>query len=427
MSSKVLKVEAPIEVESLPIEIVEGATYIIKQSNPNSYTHGFFKYPCKFIPEVPRWAIKKYAPKKNALVFDPFSGSGTTLLEAQIAGLNAYGAEIDPVAKKIIQTKTQHYTKVDIDAIDLEYKKIIIQFENVENIDIFVPKINNLEHWFTEENAKNLGRLKTLIGIVENQKAKTFLETVLLSIIKSVSQADDTSPKPYISSKIVKSAPKAFEKFKSTFEKYRKMLQDYYDFKPSSEVKIVNGNALNTKEQFQADIAVASPPYINAFDYARTLRLENLWLETHTEESILESKSYYVGTERFSLESERKKTLDIFEESEMLKEKFNMILEVDEKRAFVIKKFFEDMRENLINVNSHLVKDGYYVIVIGNSVIRKNLIESWKILRDIAPFVGFRYVEHFSYMIRNPYIRIPRNGRGGEIKRDHVLVLRKVV
>ena len=35
--------EQVINVEFLPNDIVDGATYIIKQSNPNSYTHGMFK------------------------------------------------------------------------------------------------------------------------------------------------------------------------------------------------------------------------------------------------------------------------------------------------------------------------------------------------------------------------------------------------
>lgn len=58
MPSENSKIDESIVVESLPKNIIEGATYSISQNNPNKYTHGFFKYPCKFIPEIPRWAIK---------------------------------------------------------------------------------------------------------------------------------------------------------------------------------------------------------------------------------------------------------------------------------------------------------------------------------------------------------------------------------
>ena len=82
--------EQIIEVESLPIDIQSGATYSIKQANPNSYTHGMFKYPCKFIPEIPRWGIRSFLPGKSGVIFDPSSGSGTTLLEANVNGMDAY-------------------------------------------------------------------------------------------------------------------------------------------------------------------------------------------------------------------------------------------------------------------------------------------------------------------------------------------------
>lgn len=426
MSGKIKRLDEPIIVESLPIDTIDNGVYSISQNNPNSYTHGFFKYPCKFIPEIPRWAITKYA-NEGSLIFDPFSGSGTTLLEAQILGYDALGTEIDPIAKKIVKAKTQKYLTEDLEKIDFAYADILAALENDhDETKIFIPAINNLEHWFNEENAQVLGKIRTLIDDIENIKARTFLEIVFLSIIKSVSNADDTSPKPYVSSKIIKTPPNACERFKVTFVRYRKMLQEYFEKEVTNDVEIVEGDALNTITSFSADLAITSPPYINAFDYPRTLRLENLWMETQTEESILESKDYYVGTERFNLKEEKEKSLDILELSKSLKEKFSSIKDVDEKRAYVVKKFFEDMKRNMINVNNHLSIGGHYVIVIGNSMIRKNLIESWDILKDIAPYTGFSFVEHFSYNIKNPYIRIPRGGRGGEIKNDHIIVLKKM-
>ena len=414
-----------IEVDELPLKTDDGASFTIKQRNPNTYTHGFFKYPCKFIPEIPRWSITKYMPENGSLVFDPFSGSGTTLLEAKILGYDSVGTEIDPVAKKIIKVKTQDYSKKDLQDIDDDYKKIVtLILEDKQNIPIFKPSINNLEHWFTKENLMILGKLKTMLDLVENKKSRSFLELVFLSIIKAVSQADDSSPKPYVSRKIIKKAPNALEKFKATFERYRKNLEEYAYLQLDNYSEIVSGDALVTYDKFKADIAITSPPYINAFDYPRTLRLENLWVETHTEESILSSKEQYVGTEKFKISQENEKSFEILDESLLLKEKFYKIKEVDEKRALVVKKFFDDMKQNLVNVKEHLKKNSVYVVVIGNSKIRKENIESWKILKDIAENLGYEYIEHISYNIINPYIRIPRSGRGGKISQDHILVLK---
>lgn len=423
MSNK--EIEESISVDFLPNEIENNKTYSINQPKPNYYTHGFFKYPCKFIPEIPKWAIKKYS-NKGDLIFDPFTGSGTTLLEANLNGRYGVGTEIDPIAIKITEVKTQKYTEEILENINNNFNSIIYKIENNESVDVYIPKINNLSHWFTAENATILGKIRTLINEIDNNETQSFLEIVFLSIIKPVSQADNTSPKPYVSSKYIKVAPNALEKFKSTFKRYLKMITDFERRSYDHSTKFVPGDALNTKAVFKADIAITSPPYINAFDYPRTLRLENLWMSTHTEKSLLESKSDYVGTERIKLNNEREKELDILDYSTELKGIFYDIKSVDEKRAYIVKKFFEDMRLNLLNVKNHLKKDGYYIIVIGDSVIRKNFIESWKILKDIAISLNFKYVENFSYDIKNPYVRIPRSGKGGKIKKDHVLVLKNI-
>lgn len=413
-----------IEVTHLPLEINKNSNYIIMQKNVNSYTHGMFKYPCKFIPEIPRWAIKKYGVK-GGLVFDPFAGSGTTLLEAQIQNMDAYGTEIDEIAKKIIYAKTQNYDINDLKAIENDFKFIMDSYYS-EN-KIFMPDINNLNHWFSIENSNALGKLKIVIDMLLNTKSKLFFEIVFLSIIKDVSFADNASPKPYVSNKIKKIPKDVIKSFEKTYLKYLKYVKDYVEEKIENKVELVAGDALFTSKEFKADIAITSPPYINAFDYPRTLRLENLWTGVHTEESLLNSKNNYVGTERFNINIERMKSLDILEKSIVLKIIFNQLLDIDEKRAYVVKKFFEDMETNLTNVNSHLKVNGHYIIVIGNSLIRGIDVESWKIINEIAINNGFEYVEHFSYKIQNPYIRIPRSGRGGHIKLDYVLVLKKGV
>lgn len=57
------------------------------------------------------------------------------------------------------------------------------------------------------------------------------------------------------------------------------------------KTEIVQGNALNFSLSLGIDLAITSPPYINAFDYGRTMRLENLWLATLTEEMLREKRA----------------------------------------------------------------------------------------------------------------------------------------
>ncbi|RGI42164.1 modification methylase [Roseburia sp. OM04-10BH] len=415
--------EQIIEVESLPVNIQTGATYTIKQANPNSYTHGMFKYPCKFIPEIPRWGIKTYLSEKRGVIFDPFSGSGTTLLEANVNGLDAYGTEIDDIAKLIIKVKTTVLGSAQMKLLDQCYSEIINTIGQ-DDVELFIPAIANLEHWFSENTINELGRMKAYIDNIEDKDVRDFFKLCMASIIKRVSNADDTSPKPYVSNKIIKIPPTVEKEFTSVFRRYRQMMQELTHVKKMGNAVIIQGDALEFSVPLGIDLAITSPPYINAFDYGRTMRLENLWLDTLTEEMLRKKKSQYVGTEKINRKKE-KSELGILEKSDLLKAYYNQIVEQDEKRALIVKKFFEDMEDNLRCVYSQMNICGKYVIVIGNSTIRKVNVESWRVIEEIANKIGFKTVQYFNYVIQNPYIRIPRKGMGGKINKDYVLVLEK--
>jgi DNA modification methylase len=429
MFKEKIKEDNIIEVQSLPIEIENGRTYAIQQPNPNSFTHGYFKYPCKFIPELPRWAIKKYLGDNSIYnVFDPFSGSGTTLLEAIVNGNNSFGTEIDSFAKMLVEVKTSPFNHQEIQFVgnwlDNQLIKYQNTFSNYENP--FVPDINNLFHWFTQENAQKLGVIKSEINKISNTKISNFFNVCFASSIRKCSNADDVSPKPYISSKIEKIPSDPFIVFRNITLRYLKAMEDLYNLSETKLIgksEIINGDALNIKTQINMDIAITSPPYINAFDYARTLRLENLWLGLETEETIRDKKKSYVGTENIKINSEE--DLSILDLSSDLKHIYYTIEPIDKKRAIIVKKFFEDMKVNLLQVKNVLKNNSRYCIVIGDSTIRKVNVNSWSILCDIAESIGFQTETYFSYVIQNHYLRIPRGKRGGKINKDFVIVLKK--
>ncbi|WP_027120046.1 DNA methyltransferase [[Mycoplasma] testudinis] len=411
-----------LAVKKLPLNNLKNKTFIILQPNPNSYTHSFFKYPCKFIPEIPRWAINKFT-KNNDVVFDPFAGSGTTLLEAIIHNRQAYGTEIDDVAKLIIKAKSLKFRKVDYEKLKKLLKKLN-EFVLNEKSKKCIPEIHNLNHWFSLKNLNDLGKIAFFNKNIKNSKQRCFLNICFISIIKKCSFSDHISPKPYVSTRIPKKEYNVFEEFVKVFNRYLNLLKDFNRVKRNQKIQLLKGDALKFKIIKKISLAVASPPYINAFDYVRALRLENLWLGNKKENDLKKDKKKYIGTEQINIETEQRK-LDILQDSKLLKSCFKEIFKIDKKRALVVKKFFEDMKKNLQSVFKRLKFKGHYVIVIGNSNIRKIVIESWNILKDIAKKIGFKFDYVFRYAIRNPHIRIPRNGNGGEIKYDYVLCLKK--
>ena len=66
-----------ISVKNLPNigKIEKNETYEILTKNVGYFTHSFFKYPAKFIPQIPSWAINNFT-EENDIVLDCFAGSG---------------------------------------------------------------------------------------------------------------------------------------------------------------------------------------------------------------------------------------------------------------------------------------------------------------------------------------------------------------
>ena len=65
------------------------------------------------------------------------------------------------------------------------------------------------------------------------------------------------------------------------------------------------------------------------------------------------------------------------------------------------------------------------MIVVGNSTIRGIDVPTNELLLEIAKINGFDLENMFSYVIKNRYLRIPRSGKGGLIKKDWVIDLVK--
>jgi hypothetical protein len=68
-------------------------------------THRFYRYPARFSPTFVQAAIEHFT-KPGDLVFDPFLGGGTTLVEAMRLGRAGVGSDINELAIFISQVKT---------------------------------------------------------------------------------------------------------------------------------------------------------------------------------------------------------------------------------------------------------------------------------------------------------------------------------
>ncbi len=418
-----------IKLQDFPADAVQGQVYEIipdKSKVVSSTNRLFNKYPTRYISAVPRYAIENYSDVGDTIL-DPFCGSGTTAIEAMLLGRNALSVDIDPFARLLISVKTEEYKMEDFCLID----RVVNGLKNTKKSDIklhWIPQIPNIKKWFCETSIVQLSFIKWYIdeNCKENCKVKNYLYVVLAGIIRKCSNADEVSPKPYISTRYPKIPEVPMEIFFKYEEMYRKAITEYSEvvsqFNNKSIVMESNdARIINAKSEI--DAAVTSPPYINAYDYVRSLKFEDMWLGLATDSELRTNRKSYIGTEIVG------SFYDEFEyanQSEILRPITSAIAEVDAKRAKMVNTYFEDMSKNLIAVKEALKQGGYYTIVVGDSNIRGQVIPTAKVLQEIAEKNGYKFELSFKYLIRDRYLHLPRGNRGGIIKYDEILVLRKL-
>lgn len=69
-------------------------------------THGFYRYPARFSPQLARTLIEAFTDPGDQ-VFDPFCGGATTLVEAASLGRRSIGIDLNPLAVFLARVKTQ--------------------------------------------------------------------------------------------------------------------------------------------------------------------------------------------------------------------------------------------------------------------------------------------------------------------------------
>jgi hypothetical protein len=137
--------------------------------------HGLMRYPAMMVPKMQGDIIDVVLQSTGAAcrVLDPFVGSGTTMTEAAIRGLDFTGVDINPLAALVCEAKAAVDAGADVQAaaeIVIHYLRTDIQ----ESVDV---EFANRSKWFSDESAMYLSRLRRGIELVPDKAARKVLWT----------------------------------------------------------------------------------------------------------------------------------------------------------------------------------------------------------------------------------------------------------
>jgi len=416
---RIVRVDGEIPVR-LPVK--DGDRFLFISYAQSILTHGFHKYPAKFFPELPRWLIKRYS-KEGDIVLDPFSGSGTTNVEALLSRRHSIGIDVDPFSRYLSKVKTTPLNEKRLQSAQKYLLRLILNYKPSKVSEKDIPIFPYRDSWFNKEIILELAYLKKIIEDLDtSEDIKDFFKICFSSIIRSVSNADDNCTRTVIRKKLNKKVypADALKKFAEVILiNVPKMIEFSQNYPMNISVSFpdtMDARNINYKDYF--DLVVTSPPYANAVDYPRTHQLESYWLGLTTG-SLTPLKKKHVGTESVS-SSEYKKLHKIgVKEADITLLK---IFKKDPRRSYIAFKYLDDMRLNLLEVHKALKKEGRYVVVVGNNKIRGELFENWKYIMELAKNIGFKVENYFASEIIKHFIKVPREER---INTDWIIVLQK--
>lgn len=431
--------------EVIPIEIEADSILNIVTRDVNTHTHGFHKYPAKFIPHIPKWAITKYLNgDKNKFILDPFCGSGTTLVESVLSGYNAIGIDIDPLSAMISRVKTTRVDKCELEKIS----SWLIKEINDKRKGTFKPECETLDHWFTKDAIKKLSTIRTSINVIpeifgNSKKVKDIQDLLLIcfsSIIRRVSNADNESQKTYVSHTKIKQPEEVNSLFFSQLNLFVERAKIFSETtNPSVKSKvIISSSAASLEKNLKGqkiDLAITSPPYIKAIDYIYNQMVELFWIgdlfEMQTQTRQNKKKTQYIGNKQISkVEFNNYTPYNTILDIDKLDEKLQLIFDSDKKNghkhAYVTYKYFVEMERHFAEMSKCLTTGTHYVMVVGDSNVSDVYIDTADFLIEIAERNGFRITNKWGYKIKNRFMRFDRKGRGGIIDIDWVLDFEKL-
>ena len=176
---------------------------------PRAGMHSFHRYYGKLIPAIPSAFIKKFT-KEGDLIFDPFSGSGTTAVESIRNNRNFYGFEINSLSVNIARAKT---AKLNVDLL-LHFNEELMELIHNNNYsfeDSDLPYLLNRDHWFKDFVQKDLVIIKKAIDDLfenhiddfpEKNEYKQFYLMTVSAILRNVSNCDTRHVFPGISKRM---------------------------------------------------------------------------------------------------------------------------------------------------------------------------------------------------------------------------------
>ena len=231
------------------------------------HVHRLHPYLGKFVPQLAEVFLRRYAAP-GAVVWDPFAGSGTTLVEANAFGARAYGCDVSAFNCLLMRAKTAVY---EPDRLLADVVRLSARARPGRR----AAGSAYLKRWYAP---RAIGELLAFRDRIEGTAYPELWQVVLSRSARSARLArhDDLdfpaepAPKEYFCHKhrrVCRPVGEA-EKFLRRYVRDAvQRVQEFADVRTHEDVSVVHGDARLLDPPEPCDLVFTSPPYPGLIDY----------------------------------------------------------------------------------------------------------------------------------------------------------------
>lgn len=235
--------------------------------------HRWFRFSAGFSAEWVKEVVKSFKDNNQIVLFDPFAGSGTTVLAGEECGVKSYGIESHPFVVRVAKAKLLWYED------PLDFKNFATRvLTHARNLNEPSDQYNTLvDKCYSKDNLNELDKLKKSWIHYNDGSAISELTWIALVGILRATAAAGTAPWQYVLPRKVKKVNiRPYDAFKRQIDM---MFDDMIYFQryvkqPRGVIYEDDARTCSKIEDDSIDLIVTSPPYTNNYDYADATRLE---------------------------------------------------------------------------------------------------------------------------------------------------------
>ncbi len=372
-------------------------------------THGYHRYPAKFIPQIVSRLANKYT-KEGDLIVDPFGGCGTTLVESKIMGRPSVGVDINPVAVLITKAKITPIDPIRIEKAFAMLKEKLDSYS--ENTKVKALEHERIDYWFKPEEKRKLAFIFAEISKLKDQDIRDFFYCGFSNILKNCSIWLQKSNKP--TRDFEKKSPDPIQTF---FKQIKTMMRGnarFYELSKEknylevpSQVYCTDARTIPVKDN-SVSLIVTSPPYVTSYEYADLHQLTALWME-YTKD-LSDFRKRFIGS---SCHSKK----DLVLNSAIAETIRSELLKKDKKTAEEVSTYFSEMNQVFAEMKRMLKKGGKTCIVIGNTSLKGVDILNAEVFVEQLQNIGLKIADIIKREIPSKNLPSVRDEKTGKFAR----------